>query len=218
MGDVRDVERCRSAGALDGVDAVCHQAAKVGLGVDFADVAELRRTTTTSAPRRCCRRPARARLRGAGSCSPSSMVVYGEGRYRCATHGVVRPGPRGGSPISRPVASSRRARTAAGAAPRGRDRGPPRRSAQRLRRDQARTRSTCVGAFAREHPGTTRDRLRYHNVYGPRMPKDTPYAGVAIDLPRRRSSGASRPGCSRTVASGATSCTSATSRPPTSPP
>ena len=24
----------------------------------------------------------------------SSMVVYGEGRYRCATHGIVRPGRR----------------------------------------------------------------------------------------------------------------------------
>src|SRR5213078_4667490 len=33
-------------------------------------------------------------------------------------------------------------------------------------------------AFARETgvPVTT---LRYHNVYGPRMPRDTPYAGVA---------------------------------------
>jgi dTDP-L-rhamnose 4-epimerase len=34
-------------------------------------------------------------------------------------------------------------------------------------------------AFAREHPGTAVTALRYHNVYGPRMPRDTPYAGVA---------------------------------------
>ena len=34
-------------------------------------------------------------------------------------------------------------------------------------------------AYAREHDGTTVASLRYHNVYGPRMPKDTPYAGVA---------------------------------------
>ena len=34
----------------------------------------------------------------------SSMVVYGEGRYRCADDGVVRPGrPTGGRPRSRPV-------------------------------------------------------------------------------------------------------------------
>ena len=34
-------------------------------------------------------------------------------------------------------------------------------------------------AFGREHPGATVTALRYHNVYGPRMPADTPYAGVA---------------------------------------
>ena len=34
-------------------------------------------------------------------------------------------------------------------------------------------------AFAREHAGVTVTALRYHNVYGPRMPRNTPYAGVA---------------------------------------
>ena len=33
-------------------------------------------------------------------------------------------------------------------------------------------------AFARE-TGVPVTALRYHNVYGPRMPRDTPYAGVA---------------------------------------
>jgi dTDP-L-rhamnose 4-epimerase len=33
--------------------------------------------------------------------------------------------------------------------------------------------------FARENPGVSTTMLRYHNVYGPRMPRDTPYAGVA---------------------------------------
>ena len=34
-------------------------------------------------------------------------------------------------------------------------------------------------AYAREHPGASVAALRYHNVYGARMPRDTPYAGVA---------------------------------------
>jgi dTDP-L-rhamnose 4-epimerase len=34
-------------------------------------------------------------------------------------------------------------------------------------------------AYEREHPGTSLLALRYHNVYGPGMPRDTPYAGVA---------------------------------------
>jgi dTDP-L-rhamnose 4-epimerase len=33
--------------------------------------------------------------------------------------------------------------------------------------------------FAREHAGVSVTALRYHNVYGPRMPRNTPYAGVA---------------------------------------
>ncbi len=33
-------------------------------------------------------------------------------------------------------------------------------------------------AYDREH-GSSTIALRYHNVYGPRMPRDTPYAGVA---------------------------------------
>ena len=36
-----------------------------------------------------------------------------------------------------------------------------------------------VAAWVREHAGTRAVALRYHNVYGPRMPRDTPYAGVA---------------------------------------
>ncbi|MEO6467771.1 MAG: NAD(P)-dependent oxidoreductase, partial [Acidimicrobiia bacterium] len=35
VGDVTDLAAVTAA--LDGVDAVCHQAAKVGLGVDFGD-------------------------------------------------------------------------------------------------------------------------------------------------------------------------------------
>jgi dTDP-L-rhamnose 4-epimerase len=34
-------------------------------------------------------------------------------------------------------------------------------------------------AYVREHVGSSCASLRYHNVYGPRMPRDTPYAGVA---------------------------------------
>ena len=49
--------------------------------------------TTTSVPPCCSRRCTNA-ISGGASCVASSMVVYGEGRYRCATHGIVRPAPR----------------------------------------------------------------------------------------------------------------------------
>lgn len=57
--------------------------------------------------------------------------------------------------------------------------------------------------------------LRYHNVYGPGMPRDTPYSGVAAIF-RSSLERASRQGFSRTAARCVTSCTSMTWPPPTS--
>ncbi len=78
--------------AVAGVDAVCHQAAKVGLGVHFGDVGGYVTDNDLGTARlleALWRRSFTGRLVLA-----SSMVVYGEGRYVCADHGVVRPGPR----------------------------------------------------------------------------------------------------------------------------
>src|SRR4051794_10748221 len=87
--DVRDaatVARC-----LIGADAVCHQAAKVGLGVDVSDLPAYASTNVLGTA------VLLAGMAGAGVrrlVLASSMVVYGEGAYDCASHGRVRPGPR----------------------------------------------------------------------------------------------------------------------------
>ena len=169
--------RRRRARACDGVDAVCHQAAMVGLGVDFDDVTAyvahndlgtavlLRALAARALPR-----AARARV---------SMVVYGEGRYRCAAHGVVAPGAARRGATSTPAASSRRCpRCGARARARAGRRGRAARPAQRLRRDEAPPGAPRRRVRARDRRRPSRA-LRYHNVYGPRMPRDTPYAGVA---------------------------------------
>ena len=88
-GDVRDpaaVDR-----ALTGVDAVCHQAAMVGLGVDLSDLPMYSdvNVTGTAVLLEAMGRHGIGRLVFA-----SSMVVYGEGAYDCAVHGRVRPLPR----------------------------------------------------------------------------------------------------------------------------
>ena len=87
--DVRDAAAVRRA--LAGVDAVCHQAAKVGLGNGVADAADyVSHNDLGTAVLLAAMAEAGVRaLVLAGS-----MVVYGEGRYACARHGVVRPGPR----------------------------------------------------------------------------------------------------------------------------
>ena len=86
--DIRDDDAV--VRAVQGVTAVCHQAAMVGLGVDLDDITEyagINDLGTAVLLRAMARAPVPLVL-------ASSMVVYGEGRYRCAEHGIVRPGPR----------------------------------------------------------------------------------------------------------------------------
>jgi dTDP-L-rhamnose 4-epimerase len=172
--DVRD--RASLAEALDGADAICHQAAKVGLGVDFADVGEYvgRNDLGTAMLLRALHdRSFTGRIVLA-----SSMVVYGEGRYRCANHGVVRPGPREIADLDagnfEPPCPVCGATLVAETVPEDHPLDPRNvYAATKLAQEH------LCAAYAREHPGTVVTSLRYHNVYGPRMPRDTPYAGVA---------------------------------------
>jgi dTDP-L-rhamnose 4-epimerase len=171
-GDVRGVEGW--AHLLTGVDAVCHQAAMVGAGVTAADL------PLYAAHNDLGTAALLAAMAGAGVrrlVLASSMVVYGEGRYDCEVHGARRPGPRDpadlaagsfdascgdcGRPLAwRPVAED------APIDPRS---------------------SYAASKVAQEHYAAAWARqtdaavvaLRYHNVYGPRMPRDTPYSGVA---------------------------------------
>ncbi|MGW2466774.1 NAD-dependent epimerase/dehydratase family protein [Streptomyces bauhiniae] len=170
--DVRDREAV--ARALAGVDAVCHQAAMVGLGNGVADAAEYvsRNDLGTAVLLATMAEAGVRRLVLAGS-----MVVYGEGRYECPAHGVVRPGPRAEADLKEgrfeppcPVCGTALAPGLVGEdAP-----ADPRNvyAATKLAQEH------LAAAWARATDGTALS-LRYHNVYGPRMPRDTPYAGVA---------------------------------------
>lgn len=105
----------------------------------------------------------------------SSMVVYGEGGYACQTHGAQRPAPRTRleqgefEPVC-PVCGSTLDSVLVG------EDAPlePRSvyAATKLAQEH------LAAAWARATGGTLMA-LRYHNVYGPHMPRDTPYAGVA---------------------------------------
>ena len=194
--------------AVAGVDAVVHQAAMVGLGVDFDDVADYVHHND-SARRSLLRALHRARFRGRLVLA-SSMVVYGEGRYRCdiARRGRARRRGAGGT----------RCRTLRTSVPglwfaTGRARGPGRlrvltRGTSTPRRSC--TKNTFVAALRVSTRVSTVTALRYHNVYGPRMPRDTPYAGVASIFRSALARGDARR-CSKTAANSATSSTCATS-------
>ncbi|MGI9113223.1 MAG: NAD-dependent epimerase/dehydratase family protein, partial [Gaiellaceae bacterium] len=104
-------------------------------------------------------------------------VVYGEGRYRCEEHGLVRPEPRTQGRLAagafEPTCPFCHRSLASEAVPED-ARIDPRNvyAATKAQQEQ------LCAAFARE-TGAAVIALRYHNVYGPRMPRDTPYAGVA---------------------------------------
>lgn len=172
-GDVRDPATV--AAVLEGVDGVCHQAAMVGLGVDLDDIADYASHNdlgTAVLLREMARAPAARRLVLA-----SSMVVYGEGRYRCSAHGVVRPGPRAEADLLAgrydPPCPTCGASLTPEAVPEDAPTDPRNvYAATKLHQEH------LSAAFSRE-TGVPVTALRYHNVYGPRMPRDTPYAGVA---------------------------------------
>ncbi|WP_329597055.1 NAD-dependent epimerase/dehydratase family protein [Streptomyces pseudovenezuelae] len=170
--DVRDPEAVRRA--LSGVDAVCHQAAMVGLGVDFADAPRYvsHNDTGTAVLLAAMAELGVRRLVLAGS-----MVVYGEGRYACPRHGTVRPGPRAVADLDAGRFEPPCPRCGADLSPDlvGED-APvdPRNVYATTKLAQ----EHLAASWARATGGTA-VALRYHNVYGPGMPRDTPYAGVA---------------------------------------
>ncbi len=171
--DIRDPQAV--AAAVRGVDAVSHQAAMVGLGVDFGDVEEyvsINDGGTATLLKALWDRRFAGPLVLAGS-----MVVYGEGRYRCPEHGLTEPAPR--SPAD--LAAGRFDPGCAGCGATLIPEAIPEDSAMQPRGIYAATKlhqEHLCGAYARES-GARFVSLRYHNVYGPRMPFNTPYAGVA---------------------------------------
>jgi dTDP-L-rhamnose 4-epimerase len=159
---------------LDGIDVVCHQAAMVGNGVDAQDLPDYAEHNDAGTARLLA---AMARAGVKNLVLASSMVVYGDGRYSCPVDGDVPPAVRreddlaagrydprcpvcGGDITWREIAEDT----------------PflPRTSyaASKVAQEH------YAGAWCTLESART-IALRYHNVYGPGMPADTPYAGVA---------------------------------------
>ncbi len=169
-----DLRHDRIDDVLTDVDVVCHQAAMVGNGVDAQDLPGYASHNDLGTAELLA---AMARAGVDDLVLASSMVVYGDGRYDCPEHGDVPP------------ASRRDDDLAAG-------RFDPRCphcdgdiTWRRIGEDtpfRPRT-SYAASKVAQEHyagawctlQGGRAIALRYHNVYGPGMPADTPYSGVA---------------------------------------
>jgi len=171
--DVRD--RTALEDLVRGCDAVSHQAAMVGLGRDFSDVTDYVSHNDLGTAGLL------AALFAAGFTGrlviASSMVIYGEGAYLCDVHGDQRPGPRSRDDLESgrwdPACS--RCGRALTVMPTTESQPPDPRNvyaATKLHQEH------LALLYGRE-TGASVAALRYHNVYGPRAPRDTPYAGVA---------------------------------------
>lgn len=172
VGDAGDRDVLREA--LHGVEAVSHQASAVGVGRGFDDAEYYVQANDLATARllRACHDARVPRFALA-----SSMAIYGEGAYRCAQHGSRTRVRRLERDLARGLFDPRCDQCGAVLEPGavGEDQPADPRSvyaATKLHQEHL--------AFACEREaGPAVTALRYHNVYGPRMPRNTPYAGVA---------------------------------------
>jgi dTDP-L-rhamnose 4-epimerase len=171
--DLRDPRA--AARAVDGVAAVCHQAAMVGLGVEIGDIADY--VAHNDLGTAVLLRALAASGFGGRLVLASSMVIYGEGRYRCPEHGIVRPAPRHAEALDAGAFEPPCPVCGRGLAPDSVPEDAPADPRNVYAATKLAQEHLC-NAYSRE-TGVPVTALRYHNVYGPRMPRDTPYAGVA---------------------------------------
>jgi dTDP-L-rhamnose 4-epimerase len=161
--------------AISRVDAVCHQAAKVGLGLDIGDIGAYV-TDNDLGTAVLLKELAAARFEGRFVLA-SSMVVYGEGRYVCTEHGAQPAPPRSPADLARGLFEPRCPECGEPLEPEPVHETAPVDPRNVYAATKLHQEHLCF-AFGRE-TGVPVTALRYHNVYGPRMPRDTPYAGVA---------------------------------------
>lgn len=172
--DVRQAGSDEWAALLRGTDVVCHQAALVGAGVRVGDLPSYasHNDLGTATLLAAMHDGAVDRLVLA-----SSMVVYGEGRYTCPEHGDQVPPPRAVAALEAGDFDNHCPRC---------DRPLEWALVPEEARLDPRS-SYAASKLAQEHytsswvrqAGAGAVALRYHNVYGPGMPRDTPYSGVA---------------------------------------
>ena len=170
IGDVRDADCV--CGALDGVDAVVHLAARVGVGQSMYDIAEYTSVNTAGTAtllQVLLDHPVRQLV------VASSMSVYGEGLYADAGGRIVGAAERSREQLERaewvPVDAAGQPLSPL---PTPEDKPPSLSSIYALGKFDQERMCLLFGSAYRV-PVTA---LRFFNVYGPRQALSNPYTGV----------------------------------------
>ncbi len=170
LADVRDLAAVTRA--VRGTEVVVHLAAKVGLGVRLDDIDDYVSSNDLGTA---------VLLRAAASVPhlvvASSMVVYGDGAYRCARHGTATAAPRRAEDLDAGRFEPRCEQCGGTLEPGLVDETAPFDPRNAYAASKAQT-ELLTRVWARE-TGSPATALRFHNVYGPGLPRNTPYAGVA---------------------------------------
>ena len=184
-GDVRDADAVSAA--LEGVDAVVHLAAAVGVGQSmyepfyYTDV-------NVSGQGRLMEGMVPDAGRYRRFVVASSMSIYGEGAYRCPEHGEVHPEPRPEAQLARaewevrcPACGAEVERALTGE-------GKPTQDSS-VYAVTKKSQEELGVSFGRAY-GIPTFALRFFNVYGSRQALSNPYTGVAAIFMSRLKNGA----------------------------
>ena len=160
----------------DGVDTVFHEAAMVGLGKGAAD-AESYASVNVIGTVRLMDAIAQQPSRHPRFILASTMAIYGEGAYECKLCGKSRNGRRMAENLGKQDWEPHCVDCGAELEPLPVTEEQPYRPGSIYAITKLNQELFCI-SLGRDYniPVVA---LRYHNVYGPRMPRDTPYAGVA---------------------------------------
>jgi dTDP-L-rhamnose 4-epimerase len=172
-GDVRDRDALSSA--LRGVAAVIHCAAAVGVAQSQYEIKRYV-DTNVGGTANLLDIIVREELPVRKILVPTSMTAYGEGVYRCAEHGAVRPGLRSEEQLLARDWSPRcpACRAAVEPIPTGEESERQSATIYALTKNMQ---EEMVLSVARTY-GIQATALRLFNVYGPRQSLSNPYTGV----------------------------------------
>jgi dTDP-L-rhamnose 4-epimerase len=187
-GDLLDPDSLTHA--LDGVEVIFHQAAAVGVGQSMYEAAFYTRVNSLGTAM-LMEKVARAGSRVEKVIVASSMSIYGEGRYRCATCGPLAPEQRGRERLLSGKWEPACPDCGLDLAPIPTDESKPLNPTS-VYGVTKRSQEETVLVMGRSY-GIPAVALRYFNVYGPGQALSNPYTGVAAIFSSRLLNG--KPPC-----------------------